>query len=63
MASTNRWNGSYEIRVRHRADGFLVELLLDGVEIESRRGVSIEDVGPVAAQFVVRDLAGRLDGA
>jgi hypothetical protein len=62
MASTKRWKGSYEIRVRHRTDGFLVELLLDGVEIESRGGVPIENVGPLAAQFLVRDLASRLDG-
>jgi hypothetical protein len=62
MASTNRWKGSYEVRVRQRADGFLVELLLDGAEIQSRRGVAVEDVGPLAAQLLVQDLADRLDG-
>ena len=63
MASTNRWKGSYEIRVKHRADGFLVEPLLDGAEIESRGGVPVEDVGDLAAQLFARDLAARLDGA
>jgi hypothetical protein len=62
MASTNRWKGSYEIRVRHRVDGFVVELMLDGVAIESRGGVAVEDVGALAAQLLVRDLAARLDG-
>jgi hypothetical protein len=61
MPGTGRWKGSYEIRLKTDDDEVRVSILLDGLLIKRFEGLGADDAGPVVADYVVGDLAARLE--